>query len=141
MARSMNKAIILGNLGKDPELKYLASGVAVCNFSVATSEEWKDGEGNKQERTDWHNVVAFRKLAEISGEYLKKGSKVLVEGKIQTRSYEKDGEKRYATEIVADSVIFLSPASGSSQGTDGGPRSSRPESSRSDVPKDDDLPF
>jgi single-strand DNA-binding protein len=85
MARSMNKVFLLGNLGKDPELKYLPSGVAVCNFSIATTKSWKDTDGNVQEKTEWHNIVSFRKVAELCGEYLKKGSKVLVEGELQTR--------------------------------------------------------
>ena len=100
MSRSLNKVQLIGNLGKDPELKYTPSGVAVATFSIATSESWKDQEGNQQEKTEWHNIVAWRKLAEICGEYLKKGKKVYLEGKLQTRNYEKDGIKRYVTEIV-----------------------------------------
>ena len=93
---SINKALLIGNLGQDPELKYMPTGDAVCNFTVATTESWKDREGNQQERTEWHRIVAFRRLAEICGEYLKKGKQVYIEGKIQTRSWEdKDGVKKY----------------------------------------------
>lgn len=107
MSRSLNKVMLIGNLGKDPELKHTPSGVAVATFSIATSDTWKDKDGNAQEKTEWHNIVAWRKLAEICGEYLKKGKKVYIEGKLQTRNYEKDGVKRYVTEIVADQLIML----------------------------------
>jgi len=112
MSRSLNKVQLIGNLGKDPELKYTPSGVAVATFSIATSESWKDQDGNQQEKTEWHNIVAWRKLAEICGEYLKKGKKVYLEGKLQTRNYEKDGIKRYVTEIVADQLIMLDSGGG-----------------------------
>src|SRR5690606_26707219 len=109
----VNKAIILGNLGKDPEVRFTNSGQAVCQFSVATSERWLDSDGNKQERTEWHNVVVWGKQAENCGQYLNKGSQVFVEGRIQTRSYDdKDGNKRYMTEIVAKDVRFLGGKSG-----------------------------
>jgi len=139
MSRSLNKVQLIGNLGKDPELKYTPSGVAVATFSIATSESWKDQDGNQQEKTEWHNIVAWRKLAEICGEYLKKGKKVYLEGKLQTRNYEKDGIKRYVTEIVADQLIMLD---GGGKGG-GNSNSSTAESTptHSDVPKDDDLPF
>ncbi|MDP1677594.1 MAG: single-stranded DNA-binding protein [Bacteroidota bacterium] len=139
MSRSLNKVQLIGNLGKDPELKYTPSGVAVATFSIATSESWKDQEGNQQEKTEWHNIVAWRKLAEICGEYLKKGKKVYLEGKLQTRNYEKDGIKRYVTEIVADQLIMLD-GGGGGKGTSGGSAS---ESAPvvSEAPKDDDLPF
>lgn len=106
---SLNRATLIGNLGKDPELSYTASGVAVARFSVATNERWKDDSGNIQERTEWHNVVVWRKLAEICGQYLKKGSKVFLEGKMQTRSWDdkNTGQKRYITEVVANSLIML----------------------------------
>lgn len=104
----MNKAIVMGRVGKDPELKYTPSGVAVVNFSVATSEKWKDKEGNKQEKTEWHNIVAWEKKAEIVGEYVKKGDMILVEGKIETRKWEKDGITRYSTEIIATNVQLIS---------------------------------
>jgi single-strand DNA-binding protein len=105
----INKAIIVGRLGRDPEIRYTPGGVAVANFSVATSEEWKDRESNeKKERTEWHRIVAFGKLGEICGEYLSKGKLIYVEGRIQTRSWEdKDGNKKYTTEIVASDVQFL----------------------------------
>jgi len=99
----VNKAIVVGNLGRDPEMRYTPAGVPVATFSVATSEEWKDKDtGSKQERTEWHRIVAWRGLAEICGKYLRKGSQVYIEGKIQTRSWEdREGVKRYTTEIVA----------------------------------------
>lgn len=103
----VNKAIIVGNLGGDPELRFTKSGTAACNFSVATSDDWVDKEGNKQERTEWHRIVAWGKTAELCGEYLKKGRQVYLEGRIQNREYEKDGETKYVTEIVAQSVQFL----------------------------------
>jgi single-strand DNA-binding protein len=139
MSRSLNKVQLIGNLGKDPELKYTPSGVAVATFSIATSESWKDQEGNQQEKTEWHNIVAWRKLAEICGEYLKKGKKVYLEGKLQTRNYEKDGIKRYVTEIVADQLIMLDGGGGGK----GSNASSTSEAApmASDAPKDDDLPF
>ncbi|MEW6060929.1 MAG: single-stranded DNA-binding protein [Bacteroidota bacterium] len=138
MSRSLNKVMLIGNLGKDPELKYTPSGVAVATFSVATSEQWKDQDGNTQERTEWHNIVAWRKLAEIVGEYLKKGKKVYVEGKLQTRNYEKDGVKRYITEIVADQIIMLD---GAGQRNGGTTPSEESFPSAGEAPKEDDLPF
>ena len=109
MARSLNKVMLIGNLGKDPELRYTTSGVAVASFTLATNESWKDTDGNLQERTEWHNIVAWRKLAEICGEWLKKGKKIYIEGRIQTRSFDdkNTGAKRYITEIVADNMIML----------------------------------
>ena len=105
---SVNKVIVLGNLGKDPELRHLPNGDAVCNFSLATTESWKDKDGNKQDKTEWHNVVIFRKLAEIAGEYLKKGRPVYIEGRLQTRKWQdKEGKDRYTTEIVADQMQML----------------------------------
>ena len=104
---SVNKAILIGNLGKDPEVKFMPNGDAVCNFSIATSESWTDKAGAKQEKTEWHNIVIFRKVAEIAGKYLKKGSTVYLEGKLQTRSWEKDGVTRYSTEVIADNMKML----------------------------------
>jgi single-strand DNA-binding protein len=105
---SLNKAIIIGRLGADPELRHTADGIAVATFNVATTEVRKDKSGNKQEKTEWHRVVAWRRLAEISGEYLKKGRLVYIEGKIQSREYEgRDGIKRKAFEIVADNMKML----------------------------------
>jgi single-strand DNA-binding protein len=105
---SVNKVILLGNLGRDPELRFLPNGDAVCNFSIATSDSWKDKAGEKQEKTEWHNIVMYRKLAEIAGEYLKKGRPVYLEGRLQTRKWQtKDGQDRYTTEIVADNMQML----------------------------------
>lgn len=108
MSKGLNKVMLIGFLGKDPELKYTPSGVAVCSFSLATTESYKADDGNRVDKTEWHNIVAWRKLAETCSDYLKKGSKVYIEGKITTESYEKDGgEKRYITKIVAQSLMFL----------------------------------
>ena len=142
--KSLNKVQLIGNLGKDPELSYTPSGVAVAKFSVATGERWKDQEGNMQERTDWHNIVAWRKLAEICGQYLKKGSKVYIEGKLQTRSWDdkNTGVKRYATEVVADDLIMLdSKGAGGGGGgmSSGGDFPAPPEEASSG--EKDDLPF
>jgi len=105
---SVNKVILLGNLGRDPELRFLPNGDAVCNFSIATTDSWKDKAGEKQEKTEWHNIVMYRKLAEIAGEYLKKGRPVYLEGRLQTRKWQtKDGQDRYTTEIVADNMQML----------------------------------
>lgn len=103
----MNKVFLLGRLGQDPEVKALPSGGFVANFSIATSKSWKDDSGEKQEKTEWHNVVAFRKNAELVGKYLTKGRQVMVEGELQTRSWEKDGVKKYKTEVVANHVEFI----------------------------------
>lgn len=108
MARGINKVILIGNLGQDPDTRYLPSGGAVANVSLATSESWKDKQsGEQKERTEWHRVVFFNRLAEIAGEYLKKGSKVYIEGSLRTREWEKDGVKRYTTEIVASEMQML----------------------------------
>ena len=140
---SVNKVILIGNLGQDPELRYTPGGAAVTNFSVATNEVWKDNDGNKQERTEWHRVVLWRKLAEIAGEYLKKGSKVYIEGRLQTRSWEdKDGSKRYTTEVVADSMTMLDAKGESSGGTSSPPsEASEPPPPESGSDEEDDLPF
>jgi len=109
MARGINKVILVGNLGNDPEVRYMPSGGAVANLTIATSETWKDKEsGQKVEKTEWHRVVMFNRLGEIAGEYLKKGSKVYIEGKLQTRKWQdKDGQDRYTTEIVASEMQML----------------------------------
>ena len=105
---SVNKVILVGNLGKDPEVRFMPNGEAVCNFSIATTDTWKDKAGAKQERTEWHNIVMYRKLAEIAGEYLKKGRPVYVEGRLQTRKWQdKDGNDKYTTEIIADQMQML----------------------------------
>jgi single-strand DNA-binding protein len=109
MAKSINKATLIGNVGKDPEVKFLPSGAAVANFTLATSERFKDKGGEFQERTEWHNLVAFQRLAEIVRDYVKKGSKLYVEGRIQTRSWDdKDNQKHYKTEIVINDLVLLS---------------------------------
>jgi single-strand DNA-binding protein len=143
MAKSLNKVMLIGNLGKDPELRYTTSGTAVATFSLATNESWKDADGNMQERTEWHNIVAWKKLAEICGEWLKKGKKVYIEGRIQTRSYDdkNTGNKKYITEIVAEDMIMLDGKGGaerSSEMSGGTPAASEA------VPSgkvEDDLPF
>jgi single-strand DNA-binding protein len=137
--KSLNKVMLIGNLGKDPELRYTSSGTAVANFSMATSSSYKDQDGNIQERTEWHNIVAWKKLAEITGEYLHKGAKVYVEGQLQTRSYDdKNGVKRYTTEVKIDNLIFLD--SRNSDKT----QAESPRGQANSTPaaqKDDDLPF
>jgi single-strand DNA-binding protein len=109
MARGVNKVILVGNLGQDPEVKYMPSGGAVCNVSVATTDSWNDKtSGEKQERTEWHRVVFFRRLAEIAGEYLRKGSQVYIEGRLQTRKWQdNNGQDRYTTEIIANDMQML----------------------------------
>lgn len=121
MARGINKVILIGNLGRDPETRYAQSGGAVTNFSVATSESWRDRtSGEQQERTEWHNVVCFARLAEIAGEYLRKGSKVYIEGSLRTTSWEQDGQKRYRTEIMARELQMLDSRGGGGGGGMGG---------------------
>ncbi|MBH03745.1 MAG: single-stranded DNA-binding protein [Xanthomonadales bacterium] len=117
-SRGINKAIIVGNLGADPETRYTAGGTAVTNCNVATSETWRDKtSGEMQERTEWHRIVFFARLAEVAGEYLKKGSKVYVEGRIQTRKWQgQDGQDRYTTEIVANEMQMLDSRGGGGQG-------------------------
>jgi single-strand DNA-binding protein len=111
MSASVNKVILVGNLGSDPELRFLPSGSAVANFSIATNEKWRDKDGNKQERVEWHRIVVWNTLAEICTQYLHKGSSVYIEGKLQTREWEdKDGNKRWTTQVVGWSVQFLDPA-------------------------------
>jgi len=115
---SVNKVIILGNLGRDPETRYTTGGDAVTNLNIATSEQWKDKSGEKQERTEWHRVVLFGRQAEIAGEYLKKGRSVYIEGRLQTRKYtDKDGVEKYSTEIVADRMQLIG---GAREGGSGG---------------------
>jgi len=125
---SVNKVILIGNLGRDPETRYMPDGGAITNISIATTENWKDKNGDKQEKTEWHRVAFFGKLAEIAGEYLKKGSQVYVEGRLQTRKWQdKDGVDKYTTEIVANAMQML----GSRQGMGGGaPDRGEPASER-----------
>src|SRR5512135_2270371 len=109
----VNKVILVGHLGADPEMRYTADGTAVCNFRIATTERFKDRQGNMQERTEWHKIVAWRKLAETCGQYLSKGKQVYVEGKIRNETWEKDGTKQYSYKIEADTIRFLgSPGGG-----------------------------
>ena len=117
---SVNKVILIGNLGRDPETRYLPSGDAVTNISIATSEKWKDKGGEQQEHTEWHRIAFFGKLAEIAGEYLKKGSPVYVEGRIRTRKWQdkESGQDKYSTEIVADRMQLLGSRSGGSAGSE-----------------------
>jgi single-strand DNA-binding protein len=154
MARGINKAILIGNLGKDPETRYTAGGSAVTNIRIATNETWKDKQtGEQQERTEWHAVVFFGRLAEIAAEYLRKGSTVYVEGRLQTRKWQdKDGQDRYTTEIVANEMQMLGGRGGAGGGAmpedDGGqaPARRRPAAAASggSAPAedfDDDIPF
>src|SRR5258706_1778288 len=115
---SLNKVILIGNLGRDPESRYLPNGDAVVNISVATTESWKDKNGEKQEKTEWHRVTLYRRLAEIAAEYLKKGSQVYLEGRIEYREYEKDGQKRYSTDIVASEMKMLGSRQGGGEPVD-----------------------
>ena len=117
---SVNKVMLLGNLGRDPEVRTFPNGDSVCNFSIATSTSWKDkASGEKKEKTEWHNIVMYRKLAEIAGEYLKKGSSIFVEGSLQTRKWQtKEGQDRYTTEVVADTMQMLGGKSKSSNSED-----------------------
>lgn len=154
MAGGVNKVILIGNLGKDPEVRFTPSGAAVSNFNIATNESWTDKSGQKQERTEWHRIVVWGKLAELCGEYLKKGRQCYVEGRLQTREWtDKEGKKNYTTEVVAQSVQFLGGGAGGGAGRpDGGGGGS----GRSDfgggppddmggpppsVPGGDDIPF
>ena len=135
---SVNKAILLGNLGKDPELKYTPSGKAVCNFSMATVERWQAHDGQKQENTTWHNIVAWGKQAEVIKEYLSKGKQVYIEGRIQNRSYDdKDGNKKYISEVVLQNFSFVGNK-GDNQSDSGGQSQSQEEAQSG---HDDDLPW
>ena len=130
----MNKAMVIGNLGNDPEIRYTQSEIPVATFSVASTERWKDSDGNKQERTEWHRVVAWRRLAEVCGEHLHKGDKVYIEGKMQTRKWEdQDGNTRYTTEIVARELEML----GGRLENAGSPS----DSGNAEPPMPDDIPF
>jgi len=139
----VNKVILIGNLGRDPEMRYTAGGDAVASFSIATSETWKDkNTGEKQEKTEWHRIIAFRRQAEICGEYLKKGSKVYVEGRLQTRSWEdRDGVKRYTTEIVMQNMQMLDPLGGGNRGAYSAPDKPPFPDDVPDSSPDDDIPF
>ena len=153
--RSVNKAILIGNLGRDPELRHTASGKPVATFTVATNRSWTGPDGSSQEETEWHNIVAWDRLAEICQQYLQKGRKVYIEGRIQTRSWEdkQTGQKRYMTEIVANQMIILDAPGGRGEAPREGARRGRgtqeagrervpePEFTEGDYATDDDLPF
>jgi single-strand DNA-binding protein len=153
MARGVNKVILVGNLGNDPEVRYTATGDAIATLSVATSEGWKDKQtGEQQERTEWHRVVMFKRLAEIAGEYLRKGSKVYIEGRLRTRKWQdQNGQDRYTTEINADEMQMLDRASGGSAEFGAAPayqannnQAAAPRANKEAVPApefDDDIPF
>ena len=145
MARGVNKVILIGNLGKDPEVKYMPSGDAVCNFSVATTDSWNDkSSGDKVEKTEWHNVVMFKRLAEVAGEYLRKGSQVFIEGRLQTRKWQdRDGNDRYTTEVKADQMQMLGGRGGSAgAGASAAPQSAPPPAqARASGDFEDDIPF
>jgi|TARA_B110000438_G_scaffold302965_1_gene362504 single-strand DNA-binding protein len=142
MARSgINKVILVGNLGQDPEVKFTAGGAAVTTLSIATSESWKDKDtGMDQEKTEWHRVVLWRRLAEIAGEYLKKGSKVYIEGQLQTRKWEQEGQTRYTTEVIGRDVQFLD-SRGSNNSSENTNMSGDGEVSDPGSITDDDIPF
>jgi len=152
MARGINKVIIVGNLGGDPETRYMPSGSAVTNLTVATNESWKDKQtGEQKDRTEWHKVAMFNRLAEIAAEYLRKGSQVYIEGKLRTRKWQdKSGQDRWTTEIIADEMQMLGGRGGAgagggggsapmSSGQDSGPPSTPPQAGPDDF--DDDIPF
>jgi single-strand DNA-binding protein len=143
MSRGVNKVILLGHLGKDPEVRYSQNGSAVANISVATSEQWKDKEtGEKKEKTEWHRVCAFGRLAEIIGEYLKKGAQVYIEGKLQTRKWQdKDGNDRYTTEIVAGEMQMLGGRGGENESGRPARAAAGAEAKSGASDFDDDIPF
>ena len=164
---SVNKVILVGNLGRDPEVRYMPNGDAVANYSIATTETWKDKNGMRQEKTEWHNIVMYRRLAEIAGEYLKKGSQVYIEGRLQTRKWQDktSGQDRYTTEIIANEMKMLGGRGGGSAGSapfpgeepemdsapatrpPQGPAPARPQAATQPQPGpdnsgfDDDIPF
>ncbi|WP_296622629.1 single-stranded DNA-binding protein [Marivirga sp.] len=144
----VNKAILVGRLGKDPDVRHLESGAAVANFPIATSETYKDKNGNKVEQTEWHNIVLWRGLAEIAEKYLQKGKMVYIEGKLRTRSWEKDGVTRYTTEVVGDQMTMLD-SKGSDNQSSGGSNEYQSNNQAAEAPSQtpdtnsemDDLPF
>jgi single-strand DNA-binding protein len=146
MARGINKVILVGNLGGDPETRYMPSGSAVTNITVATNESWKDKQtGEQKDRTEWHKVAMFNRLAEVAAEYLRKGSQVYIEGKLRTRKWQdKSGQDRWTTEIIADEMQMLGGRGGGgsapmNSGQDAGPPSAAPQPGPDDF--DDDIPF
>ncbi len=147
MAGSLNKVLVMGNLGRDPEVRFTTGGSAVANFSIATNESWKDKNGQQQERTEWHRIVVWGKLAELCGEYLKKGRQAFVEGRLQTREWTNtEGKKQYSTEIVATNVTFIgarpegagAPAAGAN--TSGSPQHPQQPANYGPPPGDDMAP-
>ncbi len=146
---SVNKVILVGKLGADPEVRYTSGGSAVATFSIATNERWSDkNTGEKQERTEWHRIVAWGRLGEICGEYLSKGKQVYIEGRLQTRSWDdRDGNKRYTTEVVAASMVMLGSPTGSGRAAEDFPESDAPRGKKNtphgqkNTPDDDDIPF
>jgi len=150
MSRGINKVILVGNLGNDPEVRYAQSGAAITTISVATSEQWTDKQGEKQERTEWHRVKFFGRLAEIAGEYLKKGRQVYIEGKLQTQKYtDKQGVEKYSTDIIAEQMQMLGGNPGEGDQRRERPpqqqrqtqRNEEPPARHSDPFPDDDIPF
>ncbi len=144
MSRGVNKVIVVGNLGQDPETRYMPSGSAVTNMRIATNESWKDKQtGEQKDRTEWHNVAMFGRLAEIAAEYLRKGSQVYIEGKLRTRKWQdKDGNDRYTTEIIADEMQMLGGRSGGgAPGMSDSPPAGAPPPQPSADDFDDDIPF
>jgi single-strand DNA-binding protein len=133
----LNKVILVGNLGADPELRYTAGGTAVCKFSLATSRRFTGKDGQKQEKTEWHRIVAWAKLAEICGQYLSKGKQIMIEGRIEYGSYEKDGVKHYTTDIVAENMVMLGGAGPGNRGQEPEPPFGPPEGGM----PEDDIPF
>jgi single-strand DNA-binding protein len=133
----VNKVILVGNLGADPEVRYTAGGTAVCKFSLATSRKFTGKDGQKQEKTEWHRIVAWSKLAEICGQYLSKGKQVVIEGRIEYGSYEKDGVKHYTTDIVAENMTMLGSPGQSNRGQEPEPPFGPPEGGM----PEDDIPF
>lgn len=143
---SLNKVMLIGNLGKDPEVRFTGGGQAVANFPIATTEKWKNKEGTWEEKTEWHNIVVWGKLAELCREYLHKGRSAYIEGRLQTRSWQdKDGNKRYTTEVIAQTVQFLGGKNAGDSGPrDAGPSPSQAPSSQEGPPafnEDEDIPF
>jgi len=146
MASGVNKVILVGRLGQDPEVRYTSNGGAVANFSIATNESWTDKQGQKQERTEWHRIVVWGKLGELCGQYLSKGRQAYIEGRLQTREWnDKDGNKRYTTEIVAQNIQFLGGSAGTSTGqSDFTPEPMAPPNSdalSSGSGQEDEVPF
>ena len=142
---TVNKVILIGRLGGEPELKYTQSGTAVTNFSLATNMVWKDQAGNQQEKTEWHRIVAWRRTAEIVGEYVSKGHRIYVEGRLETRSWEQDGQKRYMTEVIADNIQLLESKKDQSPREEPLPNNSSayepPTASEGNENYENDLPF